>query len=95
MLKKGLYLVVVLRLGCGYMSKIESVLEKKRTKILIFIIFDIIMLFFSSIFAIGIRYDFDAIPLRYYIGAYQFIYIDIIFMLIIFTIFRLYTSVWK
>lgn len=75
------------------MKKINNL--DKKYRILLFMMLDIILITVASIFAIWFRFDFKDIPNIYQLNAGNYIYIDIILMLIFFSIFRLYTSVWK
>lgn len=77
------------------MEKFNNLFEKKKTKILLFIISDIIAILLSSILAIWIRFDFGTIPQTYLVNSYNYIISDIILMLSVFYVLRLYTSVWQ
>ena len=77
------------------MKKINNLMNKKLTKILLFVLLDVIVLTIASFVAIWMRFDFNTIPDIYFINTYKYLVYDIIIMIIIFIIFRLYTSVWR
>mgnify|MGYP002861584660 CR=1 FL=1 len=79
------------------MVKINNLLQKKMPKIITFVALDIIALFLTSFFSLWIRFDFDysSIPQEYLTVFFQYFAIDALIMLIIFSLFKLYTSVWK
>ena len=76
------------------MKKINSVANKKITKILVFIALDILALILSSLVAVELRFDFNGVPSNYLINSYRYLIYDFIIMLIIFMFFKLYTSMW-
>ena len=76
------------------MKKINSVANKKITKILVFIALDILALILSSLVAVELRFDFSGVPSNYLINSYRYLIYDFIIMLIIFMFFKLYTSMW-
>ena len=77
------------------MKRVNDLLRKKLSKIIIFIILDIIVMLVASFLAIALRFDFMNIPIQYLEVAYRYIGFDIAIMLIIFSLYNLYTSVWK
>ena len=77
------------------MKRIDGLFQKKRDKILAFLIIDLLVLLFSSFFAVWVRYDFGSIPEKYFINSYQYFLVDAIIMVGIFIVLRLYTSIWK
>ncbi len=77
------------------MAKIDNLLKKKISKIIMFIILDIFVLALSSFLAISLRYDFSEIPLLYFTNSYQYLIYDAIIMLFLFSYLKLYTSVWS
>lgn len=77
------------------MKKIDGLLKKKISKIIMFIMFDIIIISLTSILAIWLRFDFGAIPNLYFVNSYKYLIFDAFIMLIIFSALKLYTSVWK
>lgn len=72
----------------------NNLFEKKISKIVTFMILDILIMVLTSILAIWIRFDFGTIPEEYVINIYKYIGFDILIMLIIFFLLKLYTSVW-
>lgn len=77
------------------MKKINNLMNKKVTKILIFVLLDVMVLTLASFLAIWMRFDFNTIPNTYFVNTYKYLTIDILIMISIFIIFRLYTSVWR
>jgi len=63
--------------------------------ILLFVLIDMFALIISSIFSVWVRFDFGFIPEPYLVNAYQYFIIDFLIILIVFLIFKLYTSVWR
>lgn len=76
------------------MKRINSVANKKITKILVFLALDILALILSSLVAVELRFDFSGVPSNYLINSYRYLIYDFIIMLIIFMFFKLYTSMW-
>lgn len=76
------------------MKKINEVVNKKITKILVFVILDVLALILSSLVSVGLRFDFNNIPLNYLLNSYRYLIYDFIIMFIIFMFFKLYTSMW-
>ena len=72
----------------------EKIFENKRNKIVIFLVMDVIFLILSSILSIALRFDFS-IPIEYLNNIRSTLFIDGIILIILFTLFKLYTSVWK
>ncbi len=60
-----------------------------------FVVIDIIILGFTSILAVWMRFDFGVIPREYFLNSYRFLIVDTIIMLIVFHMFKLYRSVWS
>lgn len=77
------------------MKEVRNIIENKKSKILIFILFDITFLVLSSFLALKIRFDFGQIPNYLSEKPILCIMIDSVIMLIIFFGLKLYTSVWK
>ncbi len=76
------------------MKKIEKILTQKRIRIVMFIILDILALALCSFLAIALRFDFHDIPGEFIDNIYKYIIIDTIIMIIVFSIFRVYKSMW-
>lgn len=76
------------------MKSISNIVNKKNTKIAVFIFLDLLALIISSMVAIGLRFDFSNIPTNYFNNAYLYLVYDFIIMIIIFVFFKLYTSMW-
>lgn len=77
------------------MEKISQLFSKKVNKVVLFMLYDIVVFIISSFLAISLRFDFTVIPMTYSKNLYALLYLDIPLMILIFTIFRLYTSSWK
>ena len=77
------------------MEKIRGIFGKKKSKILAFVMLDMIMLILSATFALWLRFDFNTIPANYFTGAVECLFIDAIVMITVFAMFKLYTSIWQ
>ena len=77
------------------MKKVNNIMKKKANKVILFILYDILILMISSFFSISLRFDFTTIPATFASNLFALLYLDIPMMILIFTIFRLYTSSWK
>jgi len=77
------------------MKKVNSLMQKKFPKIVLFVIVDVLVLLLTSLLAIWARFDFGSVPALYLANSYKYIVIDALIMVAIFTAFKLYTSVWK
>lgn len=69
--------------------------RKKLPNILLLIVTDIIILGITSLLAIWLRFDFGDIPDLYLLNSYKYLYIDAFIMIVMFFIFKLYTSIWS
>ena len=76
------------------MVKKEGVLNSKSCKIVVFLILDILFLIIARYCALCLRFDFNVADV-YINSAYSLIFIDILLLVTIFNLFKLYTSVWK
>ena len=63
--------------------------------ILLFVLIDMFALLISSMFSVWLRFDFGFVPDPYLVNAYQYFIIDFLIILIVFLLFKLYTSVWR
>lgn len=77
------------------MKKIESLVENKMGKMLLFMLLDLFFLAFTSYFALKLRFDFGTIPSQYLQNALISYFVDAVIMLVVFMLLKLYTSVWK
>ena len=77
------------------MKKVHNIMNKKTNKVVLFIIYDILVLLLSSLLSISLRFDFTTIPSTYAKNLFLLLYLDIPVMILLFTTFRLYTSSWK
>lgn len=77
------------------MEKVNNVINRRTNKIILFIIYDIFVLVLSSFFAINLRFDFMGIPDTFMENLYSLLFLDVIIMILIFSLFKLYTSSWK
>ena len=96
---KNLHIFFVhLSIGCGVENmsrKIKSLLRTKLPNIIAFILLDLLVVLFSSVFSIWMRFDFENVPEMYITNSYQYLFIDFAILLIVYLLFKLYTSVWK
>lgn len=77
------------------MKRVNNLLRKKLSKVIIFIILDILVMIVASFLAIALRFDFMNIPIEYLKVAFKYVAFDIAIMVTIFSLYNLYTSVWK
>lgn len=76
-------------------KKVKSLFKEKLPNIILFILLDFLVLILASTFAIWIRFDLGNVPQPFLHNSYQFILIDFLIIFAIYSIFKLYTSVWK
>lgn len=74
------------------MKKANRIVKTKTNRVTLFVLYDVFMLILSSLVAVSLRFDFTSIPATYAKHLFSLIYLDIPVMILIFTIFRLYTS---
>ena len=74
---------------------VKNFVNKKRERILFFILLDILILFFCSFGTLSLRFDFHDIPNLYVNSVYNYFIIDLILMILIFSFFKLYLSMWS
>ena len=77
------------------MKKIDGLFKRKFSKIILFILLDVLTIFLTSLISLWLRFDFGIVPDEYIINLYRFILIDTLIMLGVFSYLRLYTSVWE
>ena len=77
------------------MRKVDKLFNKKRSRILIFMLLDIIILIISSFMAIALRFDLMYIPKLYFNNIYNYLIIDIIALIIINVCYRIYANMWS
>lgn len=77
------------------MTKIKKIMTQKRIRIAMFIVLDILAMTLCSFLSIGLRFDFHDIPNIYIDNIYDFLIIDAIIIIILFSIFKIYKSMWS
>ena len=77
------------------MTKIKNIITQKRIRIAMFIVLDILAITMCSFLAIGLRFDFHDIPNIYIDNIYNYLLIDSIIIVAIFSIFKIYKSMWS
>ena len=77
------------------MTKIKNIIIQKRIRIAMFIVLDILAITMCSFLAIGLRFDFHDIPNIYIGNIYNYLLIDSIIIVAIFSIFKIYKSMWS
>ena len=77
------------------MRRVNNLFKKKKSKIILFILADILVIFITAILALWLRFDFLDVPAEYMNNVFKCLLPDILIMLLIFTLFKLYVSVWK
>ncbi|MBR2741307.1 polysaccharide biosynthesis protein [Candidatus Saccharibacteria bacterium] len=76
-------------------NKVRIVLNKKISRIIALVIFDVISVVVASLLALWMRFDFQQIPVEYIQSVTHFLLIDCAIVVAIFAIARLYTSIWR
>ena len=76
------------------MKKIKKVFNQKTTRIIMLVILDICALILCSFLALALRFDFHDIPQKYIDNSFNYIIIDVIIMVTIFSFFKVYKSMW-
>jgi len=74
---------------------VKNLVSKKSERILMFIILDILILAFCSLCSLSLRFDFHNIPNIYIDNICNYFAFDLIIMLLVFSAFRLYLSMWS
>lgn len=77
------------------MKKIKTIITQKRIRIAMFIVLDILAMTMCSFLSIGLRFDFHDIPNIYIDNIYNYLLIDSIIIVAIFSIFKIYKSIWS
>ena len=77
------------------MTKIKNIITQKRIRIAMFIVLDILAMTMCSFLSIGLRFDFHDIPNIYIDYIYNYLLIDSIIIVAIFSIFKIYKSMWS
>lgn len=77
------------------MKKIKTIITQKKIRIAMFIVLDILAITMCSFLAIGLRFDFHDIPNIYIDYIYNYLLIDSIIIVAIFSIFKIYKSMWS
>lgn len=76
-------------------SKARSVLNKKISRIIVLVAFDVVSVMIASLLTLWIRFDFQQIPVEYVQTITHYLPIDCVIVVVIFMITGLYTSIWK
>ena len=76
-------------------KRVKRIVRDRMPHILLFVLIDMFALLISSMFSVWLRFDFGFVPDPYLVNAYQYFIIDFLIILIVFLIFKLYTSVWR
>ena len=77
------------------MEKIRKKLDSKWFKIILYICLDVVSLVVSSFLALGLRFDFNNIPVEFLENLDKFILLDCAIMITIFSALRLYLVIWN
>lgn len=77
------------------MKKVEDLVSKKYSKIILFVVLDILALLVCSFLALWLRFDFESIPLEFINNLKLTFVIECALMIFIYALLRLYTSVWR
>lgn len=77
------------------MKRVNDLLRKKFSKIIIFMLLDVSVMLVATFLAVALRFDFINIPLQYLEVAFKYVALDIAIMVTSFSLYNLYTSVWR
>lgn len=77
------------------MKKIKKIMSQKRIRIIMFIILDVLSLTLCSFLALALRFDFHDISTKYINNVYNYLIIDAIILVGLFSIFKIYKSMWS
>ena len=77
------------------MSKIKEIINERKTRIIMLILLDIVVLLMSSFLSIALRFDFANIPEAYIDNIYTYFVIDAILLVTINAFYRIYNNMWK
>ena len=77
------------------MEKIKKIMSQKRIRIIMFIILDVLSLTLCSFLALALRFDFHGISTKYINNVYNYLIIDAIILVGLFSIFKIYKSMWS
>lgn len=76
------------------MKKAKKIFNQKRVRIIALIVLDIVALALCSFLALALRFDFHDITQKYIDNLFNYIIIDVIIMVTIFSFFKVYKSMW-
>ena len=77
------------------MQKLKGIVKTKANRIALFVMYDIMALVISTFLSLWVRFDFGNISEMYINNSISFILVDLVIMLFIFMIARLYISSWR
>ena len=77
------------------MGRLKGIVKTKANRIALFVMYDIMALVISTFLSLWVRFDFGNIPEMYINNSISFILVDLVIMLFIFMIARLYISSWR
>lgn len=76
------------------MKKAKKIFNQKRVRIIALIVLDIVALALCSFLALALRFDFHDITQKYIDNLFNYIIIDVIIIVTIFSFFKVYKSMW-
>lgn len=76
-------------------NKAKRVLNKKFSRIVVLMAFDVVSVVIASLFTLWIRFDFQQIPVEFVQAVTHFLLIDCLIVVMVFAVTGLYTSIWK
>ena len=77
------------------MQKLKGIVKTKANRIALFVMYDIMALVISTFLSLWVRFDFGNISEMYINNSISFILVDLVIMLFIFMIAKLYISSWR
>lgn len=75
--------------------KVQRFFNKKVSRIIVLVVFDILSMGFASFLALWIRFDFQHVPVDFIQSITHYLAIDSLVIIAIFTMTGLYTSIWR
>ena len=77
------------------MDKLKERLDSNILRIVMFIAFDIVALVLSSFIALGLCFDFNGIPAKFFDNLTHYFVIDSIILVLVFSLYKLYLIIWS
>lgn len=73
----------------------KSILKNKKMQVSFYMFFDVIIFLITSILALKLRFDFNKVPEDFFLSLFNYLFIDILIMFLIFSVCNLYSIIWE